>query len=467
MSTKGKSKKKTLLKKRITQKLVTTKTKNNFLRINRALKTLSKSNQTLIRSDNEIQFMQDVCRNIIETGGYRLAWIGFSENDENKSVRPVAQYGYEEGYLDSVNITWADQERGRGPTGTCIRTEQPVVSNNILNDPKLIPWRENAIKRDYASSVGLPLVPENGKIIGALTIYAKETDAFDKEELDLLMELAGDAAYGITMLRMKKEYDIAVTELKNNYEKLKEVDQLKSNFISIISHELRTPLTVIKGFTSFLIKESAGVLNDTQKNFVNTIDLNTTRLSRIINDMVDISKIERGIFVIEKESVDLIEILNEAVESMDYIANTCGVTIERDIKIESASIEADKGRLIQAISGILNNAIRFSKRNNKIKVELNYTVIEKLPEKIRTALSKKHAYYCLRVFDYGPGIEKKHIEKIFERFFQIENANVRIHQGVGLGLSIAKNIVETHAGFIWAESEGLGKGSTICMLLPK
>jgi PAS domain S-box-containing protein len=255
--------------------------------------------------------------------------------------------------------------------------------------------------------------------------------------------------------------------LKNSYEKLKEVDRLKSNFISIVSHELRTPLTIIKGFTSFLIKEAAGTLNDTQKNFVNTIDQNTTRLARIINDMVDMSRIESGIFAVEKESRELTDAIKEAIESMRVIAEEQGVSLERDIEVKSARINIDKGRIIQAITNVINNAIRFSKKGDSIKISLARADKDKIPGNLIGLMADEKSYYCIDVKDTGAGIEKKHLEKIFERFFQEENANVRKHQGAGLGLSIAKNIAEAHGGFIWAESEGAGKGARVSMVLPE
>jgi signal transduction histidine kinase len=182
---------------------------------------------------------------------------------------------------------------------------------------------------------------------------------------------------------------------------------------------------------------------------------------------VDISRIESGTFAMEKERRDFTGILNETVDSMDCIANNCGVTVERDIKIKSAPVEADKGRLIQAISNILNNAIRYSRKGGSIKVELDHAGTKNMPEKIRAALLEDHVYYSLRVIDRGPGLEKKYMEKIFERFFQVENADTRSHQGAGLGLSVAKSIVEEHGGLIYAESEGPGKGLTICLLMPE
>lgn len=171
---------------------------------NRALRTLSECNQVLVRTQDETRLMEEVCRIMVGPGGYRLAWVGFAEHDKARSVRPVAQSGFEEGYLETAGITWADTERGRGPTGRAIRTCEPVVARNILTDPEFEPWREAAIKRGYASSVALPLCRNKG-VLGALNIYAAEADAFDREEVTLLTELANDLAYGLTSLRTRQE----------------------------------------------------------------------------------------------------------------------------------------------------------------------------------------------------------------------------------------------------------------------
>lgn len=120
-------------------------------RVNKVLLTLSECNQALIRATDESKLLHDICRIIVEDGGYRLAWVGFAEKDENKTVRVVAQAGYEDKYLENINITWADTESGHGPTGTAIRTGEPVLARNVLTDPQFKPWRDEAIKRGYAS----------------------------------------------------------------------------------------------------------------------------------------------------------------------------------------------------------------------------------------------------------------------------------------------------------------------------
>ncbi|MGJ0516180.1 MAG: bifunctional diguanylate cyclase/phosphodiesterase [Methylomicrobium sp.] len=181
-------------------------------RLNRALKLLSDCNMALVRAEEEDSLLSEICRLIVERGGYLLAWVGFAEHDDAKTVRPVAQVGFEEGYLDSAKITWADTERGRGPTGTAIRTGCTDINQNYLEDPRMAPWQEAALKRGYQSSIALPLIGNKG-VLGALTLYSPDPYAFSPEEVQLLEELAGDLAYGIETLRTRAEHKLAEEKL--------------------------------------------------------------------------------------------------------------------------------------------------------------------------------------------------------------------------------------------------------------
>lgn len=172
--------------------------------IARTLKTLSNSNQTMMRATNESEYMQEVCRNIENDCGYAMVWIGLAENDKHKSIRPVISAGIDDGYLEKANISWADNGRGRGPTGTAIRTGKVSLCRNMLTDPKFAPWRSEALKHGYASSIALPLIAGD-KPFGALTIYSKMPDAFTSDEVNILSELASDLAYGITAFKLRVE----------------------------------------------------------------------------------------------------------------------------------------------------------------------------------------------------------------------------------------------------------------------
>ncbi|MDR3418502.1 MAG: SpoIIE family protein phosphatase [Nevskia sp.] len=180
-------------------------------RANRAHRALSTSNQALVRAAEESTLLRQICRIIVDQAGYRLCWVGYAEQDAARTVRPVAQAGFDEGYLELANISWADSERGRGPTGTCIRTCQTQITKNIAADPRLAPWRAEALRRGYASSIAIPLTAE-GKPFGALTIYSAESNAFGDEEVGLLTELAGDLGYGIVSLRTQVERKRAEAE---------------------------------------------------------------------------------------------------------------------------------------------------------------------------------------------------------------------------------------------------------------
>ena len=183
----------------------------------RSLKTLSWGNEALVRATSQEALFQEMCRVIVEAGGYRMAWIGLAENDAQKTVRPTAHAGYDAGYLEAANISWADSERGRGPTGTAVRTRVVQINRDFANNPHMAPWRSEALKRGYASSIALPL-QEAGRVFGALTIYASEPDAFDTQEEQLLSELANDISFGLSSLRTRAERESALQRLERAME---------------------------------------------------------------------------------------------------------------------------------------------------------------------------------------------------------------------------------------------------------
>ena len=172
-------------------------------RAHRTLSVLSECNQAMLHARDELQLLNDICQVIVDTGNYRMAWVGYAEQDENKSVRPVAHWGNEQGYIETLNITWADVEHGHGPAGNAIRTGQSYVTRNIQTEPDFAPWRKAALERGYASAVGIPLM-KNDRAFGVLLMYAPEPDAFDTEEMQLLEKLAGNLAYGVIALRTEK-----------------------------------------------------------------------------------------------------------------------------------------------------------------------------------------------------------------------------------------------------------------------
>jgi len=208
---------------------------------NRGLQVLSRSHEILSRAKDMPDLLTAVCRAAVGVGGYRLAWVGIAEQDTDRLVRPVAQAGFEEGYLDTVQITWDDSERGHGPTGTAIRNGRPAIARNVLTDPAFAPWREQAIRRGYASCIALPLMAQ-GRAFGALSIYAAEADAFDVEEVDLLAEVANNLAYGMTALQTRDERQHADEVLRSYAERLETLHQIDRAIV-----EAKSPEAIAQG----------------------------------------------------------------------------------------------------------------------------------------------------------------------------------------------------------------------------
>lgn len=175
---------------------------DNVRRATRAMRVLSASNQAVVRSGDEARLYDDICAAITDTGGYPLAWIGFMEQDAAKSVRTVAAAGSDIEYSQSHGVSWGDGPSAQGPVGSCIRTGEISICNDLGSAPNFKPWREKAARSGFRSVLALPLRCE-GEIIGALAIYASEPDAFHSEEMLLLKELAGDLSYGIEARRRR------------------------------------------------------------------------------------------------------------------------------------------------------------------------------------------------------------------------------------------------------------------------
>lgn len=172
-------------------------------KVNRTFTALEKCSLAVQNAFDEKSLLNKVCQIIVDDCGFAMVWIGYAERNEPKSITPVASAGFEKGYLETLNLTWADEERGRGPTGYTIRTGEINMCRNMLTDPKFKPWREEAKKRGYASSIVFPL-SSNDKTFGAVSIYSREADPFKEDEIRLLAKLTNDLAQGIAALRLRR-----------------------------------------------------------------------------------------------------------------------------------------------------------------------------------------------------------------------------------------------------------------------
>ncbi len=187
----------------------------------RALRALSTLNRALVRASDEATLLGEACRVAVDTAGHRFAWVAYAEDDPERTVRPVASAGYDGGLLGAARITWADEPRGRGPVGTAIRTGRTETMREP-GDPRVEPWRNELGRAGFLSCAALPLASDE-RTFGALVVCAAERDAFSAAELDLLVEMAGDLAYGIVARRTQAAHDRAVDAMRRSEERYRTV----------------------------------------------------------------------------------------------------------------------------------------------------------------------------------------------------------------------------------------------------
>jgi PAS domain S-box-containing protein len=406
-------------------------------RVNRALKVLGESSQAMARAEDEKEFLAEVSRMIVDVGGYRLAWIGFAQEDEKKSVRPVAQAGFEDGYLEKADITWADTQRGRGPTGTAIRTGRSTVCKNILKDLRFAPWREEAVRRGYGSSISLPIRMAE-KVVGALNIYATEPDAFDSEELNLLEELANDISYGLTALRDKVERERAEEALVKSSNKIK-------MFAYSVSHDLKNPAIAVFGLAKRLSRYSKDRLDERGRTYCDQILKASEHIASLVDKINVYIKTKEVPISIEK--VRLKDIVDSVKE--EFAPQLAGRQIRWLEPERIPEVSADRTSMVRVLRNLVDNALKYGGHD--------------LSE-IRISYQESEDSHILSVEDDGIGLKDEDAKMLFGPFKRKRMAGQV--EGAGLGLAIVKEIAEQHKGRVWLEPD-IKKGAAFHVSISK
>ena len=403
------------------------------LRSARALRLVTDTNITLARSDNEQHLLDAICQLICERGGYLMAWIGYAQNDADHSVRPVAQWGFDDGYLDSVQVSWsASSAYGQGPTGIAIRSGVTQVNRNYQTNPAMAPWREAALQHGYHSGIALPLIKKDG-VRGVLTMYAAEEDAFNPDEVTLLEELVGNLAYGLDAMEDRKRRIQAES-----------ASQAKANFLANMSHEIRTPLNAITGM-AHLIRRDA--LTDMQRDKLDKLESASQHLLRIINAILDLSKIDAGKLTLEELPMRVESMVGNVVSMLHERARLKRIALVTDVQGIPGNLVGDVTRVQQALLNYATNAIKFTQDGS-------VTLAVHLLEETDTT-----AQLRFEVKDTGIGVEPEVLSRLFTAFEQADNSTTRKYGGTGLGLAITRKLAQLMGGEAGAESMP-GAGST-------
>jgi two-component system, OmpR family, phosphate regulon sensor histidine kinase PhoR len=328
-----------------------------------------------------------------------------------------------------------------------------IISEDNKNNKEIL------INKD-AKSYGLVPLIKNNIVLGIIYLESKKKNNY-KYFIKSLGILINHISVGIENImlyneilnfnkHLEQKINEATKELQEKNLELKKIDQMKSDFVSNVSHELRTPLTSISGYSKLMYMEKLGDINNKQKNSLKIIVDETDRLTRLINEVLDLSKLEAGKIKINYEKFNLYECANDVITTLKSIANEKNIKLNLKKIGNDFNITAGKDLIKQVLINLLSNAIKFSFQN----------------EKVELIIKEKDKHHEIIVKDNGKGISKEYLPRLFNKFYQIDGSLTREHGGTGLGLVIVKHIVELHKGTISVESK-LGKGSKFKFILPK
>ena len=421
----------------------------SLLNVNRALMTLSAASHELLHTTDEKVLLDHICKIISNMTGYLMSWVGYVQYDEEKSVIPVAEAGFEKGYLESVNLTWADTERGRGPGGTAIRTGAPCIINNTQTDERFLPWREQAEQRGYASVIGLPLIAED-EVIGVLLIYSAQINAFDEDEVHLLSKLADELAFGIITIRTRSQHDLLQVQLRQS-QKMEAIGQLTGG----IAHDFNNILATIMGYAGLAKMRCVTDEESKLKNYLDEIYKAGERARDLVEQMLSFSRGGSK----KSTPLQLPGLVHETLKMLrSTIPTSINISVQADNNLPNVMI--DPVQVHQVVMNLCINARDSVGSKGQILLGLHRIKVDK-----QVCNSCHHNidgdYVELSVVDNGAGIEEASMSRIFDPFYSTKD----IGKGTGMGLSMVHGIIHEHGGHIIVNSSP-GEGATFKLLFP-
>lgn len=326
--------------------------------------------------------------------------------------------------------------------GRAVRRREPVQLPDVWEEPNY-PVRDMLDRMAVRGVLALPLMQET-RVAGALVVGRKTAGPFSKETVEFLQTFTAQSVVAIRNARLFREIAMA-------NERLKELDRMKSHFLSNVSHELRTPLTAIEGLADNMLDGVTGPLTNKQANYMGGIKDSTERLERLINDLLDLSVIEAGKTELRPANFSMLNLLQEVTNTLKPMADEKHVSLEIASTNGNSAAWADRDKVTQVLTNLIGNAVKFTPGGGKVTMTANPT---------------NDAWLQVSITDTGPGIPPEETSKIFDEFYQMTQPGHEKSKGVGLGLAISRKLVEMHGGKIRVESS-VGKGSTFSFTVPK
>src|SRR6266849_4926670 len=440
-------------------------------RLNRRLRTLYQCASALVQAESEQALLQSICEILVAGGEIRLAWVGYCEDDAEKTVRPMAQAGSGLDYLERVKTSWGEMETGQGPAGIAARTGKACWVDDIRTDPRCSLWRVAALARGYASCMAVPLIAY-GKprgtvdLRGTLNLYSAECNAFDESAVEhytglatsvtyavtaLRGHLAEDLAYGVTALRARAERKQAEEALHQAREELAHVTRVTTlgELAASIAHEINQPLAAI-------IADANACLHWLE---ADRPDLDSVReaLAAVVKDGDRAGEVIARIRALLSRSsaahrpCDLTGVIRDVLPLVRPELGRHGMILQMFLAPDLPPVRGDRIQLQQVLLNLLVNAVEASR---EVPPERRRLVV-------RSTLEQRDdgSWAVVAVEDAGVGFREEQAARLFEAFYTTKPG------GLGMGLSIGRSIMDGHRGRLWATANP-GHGATFHFALP-
>lgn len=393
------------------------------------------------------ELLYELIRRVVKSTGAAAGMILLIDGGDHLVTRAAVG-------LDPAAIGYA-QEIGQGFAGRIVATGQSLIIIDAQTDPQI--QNPFITEAQIKTVLGVPLKAMD-EVVGVAHIDFKTVRQIEDAEIQRFEVMADRAARAIEnaqlvgrISRYAEELEQRVIdrtrELEHATAKAQEADKLKSQLLSIVSHELRTPLASIKGYVTTILDHRDRLQSATQTEFLQIIDSETDRLTELVENLLDMSRIEAGVLRIHPEPMALTPVIERALLALQ--PKLAGHTLEVEMDNSSPDVVIDAGRIQQVLSNLLDNAVKYSPPGSLVRI----------------SVKTNETHVTVGIHDKGPGILPEHAQKIFDRFYRIEDARIRHTGGFGLGLAISRALIEEHGGELWLESKP-NQGTSFFISLP-
>jgi len=417
---------------------------------------LNRSLNTFVGLQKEEDLYKAVCEHACGLFGLRSSLLGLL-NEDDRNVRIVASSGFEDGYIACARITWDDSESGLGPEGTAIKTNLPQIINDIESADVFPAWREETRRLGFRSCMVQPLICANCAVIGVLVFYGAEKDHFTPNMSDLCQIFSGHAASVIENVILLKDLEGRVEE---RTEKLRDAlllaesaNRAKSDFLANMSHDLRTPLNAIIGFSEALSQGIYGELKDEHREYITYIYQSGIKLFKLINEVLELSKMETGAMELEYVDCRFSDLLNSALYIFREKIKKHGIEVSTEVSPDAETLVVDSNKIKQVMVNLLTDAIRATPDRGRITIKAEAVPFATIAAESCSpgeAAAGDRSCIEVSVTDTRPGLSSEDRLRFFEPYKQFDAALGRKQDSISLILS--KRFIEMHGGRIWAEA---------------